>query len=439
MPPASVSQPIGAAQPSVSTESDQAPAPRSASPEQNPSPIKNEAERSVVRLQPPVQDMRENIAVVSADAEETVNSKAPVPSAGSPETDVKAKTTAAQNQAAPAAASEAAAKTAEIIVRPALIPDSEDMPAALRQNTAPAVSEESVEQPLRNPVQQEILPARQEQPKQPAPQMAALPEIEMPVLPEQDEQQPMEKLQARTLIVPAAADDGEMPGSSFEKAKNLLRTVLPVLALTAEDPEPIAAQMKKVLGGQKEVLKALDAAEAILVRDADRDRNQPVQAALNAIERAAGETVGQAVFNGLEKTPNETQTNYYYYAFPVEVNGQERNVEMKVFKDGGAKKELANQNQIRIAVSLDTQRLGTVVFHITWRRDEGLTMVGAVQNEDTRNYLENNIRELTGSLEEMGHRVSFQGIKVAQQEEKMRPSLETAGESKKMIGLDIKV
>lgn len=240
---------------------------------------------------------------------------------------------------------------------------------------------------------------------------------------------------AQTTVVSVFDKADSLPA----KARELLQLLLPMVQVREQDAEPVDHQLRKHFAGQKEVLAALDIIDEAVRKDRDLSQHQPVQQALTRLDQAEKELVGQAVFNSLDRPSTDTQPAYYYFAFPVEANGRDNHVELKIFKDEKNKRPLEEMNQIRIAVGLDTQNYGQVVFHVTWRRGEGLTLQGAVQSIRARQSFESQIDVLTGRLRELGFAVVFQGFKVAPEREELRPRLEKSEDNRRILGVDIKV
>lgn len=225
------------------------------------------------------------------------------------------------------------------------------------------------------------------------------------------------------------------------KTLETLKLILPLLSLQGDAPEQIINDLKQHFSGNKEVIKALNVAEQIIQKDPEAVKEHPVlQKAVAQIQTAEKQLVGQAAFNSLDKPVIDSNLpGYYYYAVPVETGGQSRMVELKLYKDGKSRRPLDELNEVRVAVALETQNLGQVVFHVTWNRELGLTLQGAVESSQTKTVIENAISDLTDRLLEMGFPVRFAGMNVAAEREQLRPVLTDAKEQSRILGIDIKV
>lgn len=199
--------------------------------------------------------------------------------------------------------------------------------------------------------------------------------------------------------------------------------------------------LKQHFAENKEVVKALTVLDDLLRKDPITEKNSANQLLLTRIQTAEREVLGQAAFNSLDRVVGQdNQYSYYYFNLPMTANGQEIPVHLKVYKDGKGRRRLDEMNEVKIAIGLNTQNLGSVVFHVTWHRSSGLALQGVVENEHTRQFLDQNMRGLTQKLEEMGYQVNFQGIKTVPQEERLRPAMEKIEPGKvKVLGIDIKV
>ncbi|MGE5415946.1 MAG: flagellar hook-length control protein FliK [Acidobacteriota bacterium] len=231
------------------------------------------------------------------------------------------------------------------------------------------------------------------------------------------------------------------PGGLVDKMENLLKMLVPLMELKGESKEQIMHTLKQHFAENKEVVKALTVLEDLLRKDPITEKNAANQLLLTRLQTAEREVLGQAAFNSLDRVVGQdNQYSYYYFNLPMTANGQEIPVHLKVYKDGKGKRRLDEMNEVKVAIGLNTQNMGSVVFHVTWRRNEGLALQGVVENEPTRQFLDQNMRSLTQRLEEMGYQVNFHGIKTLPQEERLRPALDKVEPGKvKVLGIDIKV
>jgi hypothetical protein len=230
----------------------------------------------------------------------------------------------------------------------------------------------------------------------------------------------------------------DLPESALVKSEKLLRLLLPLLSVDAGDREHIAREVKQAVSSGRDALKVLDVIKQVMEQELKVNDNSALREPLQLVNSAEKELIGQAVFNSFDKS-TVSQQGFYYFVIPVSANNQEHMVELRLYQDETPRRPLSEQNEVKIALSLATNRMGTVVFHVTWHKNQGLTLQGAVENERTRDFIQSEIPDLTGSLEALGYKVRFLGMKVAGAGKGMRPGMEIAANTPKILGIDIKI
>ena len=153
------------------------------------------------------------------------------------------------------------------------------------------------------------------------------------------------------------------------------------------------------------------------------------------------ELTGQKLFNFITRSNPDTPLNYYYFSFPVQIDEQYHLCQLRVDRENG-KKSLHQQDQIRFIVSLNTERMGIVLFHVTWQRNHTLTLQGVVESGEVSRYLQTHLGNLVNSLERLGYLVNSLGIKVATDREELedlRVRLTEQQQAVRPLGIDIRV
>ncbi|NLB17825.1 MAG: hypothetical protein GX825_03605, partial [Syntrophomonadaceae bacterium] len=189
--------------------------------------------------------------------------------------------------------------------------------------------------------------------------------------------------------VPLSFESSPMPtggtfaleGGRLQEVLNLLQSVADFLVIRGEEsPEVIVRDLQTMFNGQAEVLRALSLIQAILVSNYPHKINE-IENVLKFLQAARGEMIGQTAFNSANNL-NTLQMGAYYFAFPLEINGQDHLVELKLYKEDREKRSLNEQDEIRLAISLNTNSMGIVVLHLHWRKDQGIVIQGAVSHQD---------------------------------------------------------
>lgn len=240
--------------------------------------------------------------------------------------------------------------------------------------------------------------------------------------------------------------NGETPGNQFpigdqrlNSIEGLIKTIVSLIAVRGtEDAEAVKQDLQRFIGTNKEVIRALALIQEVLVNSSETGKpllNETVK----LLQAAEGELLGQAAFNSAERQTNNQQPGFYYFAIPLEINGADRTMELRVYKDDRGKRRLDELEEVRLAVSLSTANLGIVLFHVTWQKDAGLVIQGAVNNTRSKEIIEQDFDSLKQRLIDIGYRVQFLGMKVAAEPERLRPGFETKELEIRMLGIDIRV
>ncbi len=231
-----------------------------------------------------------------------------------------------------------------------------------------------------------------------------------------------------------------------ETASSANRTIIELLNSLKEtmemDPREAASRLAGKIKAsndlQPEILKALVLMEDIL-KDSEVQEKIPLLKDLaTRLENLEKELTGQRIFNLAPRAAGESFAGYYYFSFPVKMEQGYSLCQVRVNRD--SRRKLRDVDSMSVVVSLNTARLGTVLFHVEWRRSGELILQGRVENQSSCDFLNKNIGELVDGLKNLGYRVINQGIKVSTpQELELRPALEEAPEKVRPFGIDVKV
>lgn len=221
----------------------------------------------------------------------------------------------------------------------------------------------------------------------------------------------------------------------------LLKTLKDILELDPrEATSRLGAKIKNHTQAEHEVLKALVLLED-LFNDKDLKEKLPVLRDLpQRLESLEKELSGQRLFNLSSRMPGDNFANYYYFSFPVKLDEGYSLCQLKVNKD--SRRKLTDADNISFVVSLQTARLGMVLFHIEWRRQGELKLQGLVENQSVCDYFNRNIAELVDSLKGLGYKVINHGVKVSKSSDELnslRPGLEEIPDKVRPFGIDVTV
>ncbi len=121
--------------------------------------------------------------------------------------------------------------------------------------------------------------------------------------------------------------------------------------------------------------------------------------------------------------------NAIFFSLPLQVGANNEQVQIRINRDD-KKKPWQDIENLSLAISLSTKKLGIVLFHIQWQKQDVLAIQGVVQNLESKVYLESKINELNGALQTLGMRVNDLGIKVVadavQEDLRIKPNEEAA-------------
>lgn len=242
---------------------------------------------------------------------------------------------------------------------------------------------------------------------------------------------------------PAAAEfsTAPEPGSLLPKVNGLLKSLLDVLDL---DPEPGAQDLKLQI--QQRIEQDADSTKVFnllkeLAHDEHVSNKFPVLKELPAqLERLEQEITGQRLINIYNRS-TAGQNEQIYFSFPIKFENEYRLCQLKIKKDSSAHK-IVNQDKLQIAVALNTEKLGTVLFHVNWQNKNQLQIQGVVTAQEACEFLNDHIDELLSNLRTAGFEIQNLGIKVSQNRQEfseLKPEFQDVPYAAKPIRVDIRV
>ena len=232
--------------------------------------------------------------------------------------------------------------------------------------------------------------------------------------------------------------------SSSGDALNLLRDLVETISLDANQSssldltDEISQALKNNLGNENDLVRGLGLVKTILEqREISGVPKNLKDLLMNKSGEMEKELAGQQISNVMSRLSEDSNVNFYYLSFPLKIDDQYSLAEIKISKDKG-KKSLADMDNIKLVVSLDTSKLGLVLFHVEWHKDTSLKIEGLVEKEIALEYMEGNVNKLIEDLESRDYLVDYRGIKVSTNgREDMRLKLEEKDEVVGTFEIDI--
>jgi len=225
------------------------------------------------------------------------------------------------------------------------------------------------------------------------------------------------------------------------KYLDILRSLLEVLQVPADEkPAYVAAKIQSLLQSENELIRGLVILEEVLRNGDSKSQLSLLTELLGQVENLEKEISGQRLFNYISRLP-DSNLNYFYFSFPVKLNDDYHLCQLRINREAG-NKDLKNQEEIKLVVSLDTAKMGIVLFHVSWNRNKTLTLQGVVEAQAVMDYLSHNLDHLVTSLNQLGYKVTNLGIRLTQQGERLdnlKPQMQTIPMPFRPLSIDIKV
>lgn len=233
------------------------------------------------------------------------------------------------------------------------------------------------------------------------------------------------------------AADSEPLKQTIAKLLDAMRSLM---ELDLQDaPEQIAGKLQSSENIDKEIVKALSLLADMAKNPEMANKIPELKDFSLGLERLEREMTGQQLFNLSSRSAADNLSGYYYFAFPVKIDQEYSLCQLKINKEG--RRNLKDADKLSFVVSLNTSKLGLVLFHINWQRTGSLQLQGVSENQASSNYLNRNMGELVSKLENLGYSVKNLGVKVSSSAEELRvrPVLQEVTERVRPLGIDVTI
>lgn len=206
------------------------------------------------------------------------------------------------------------------------------------------------------------------------------------------------------------------------------------------DSSLIASDLRDRITGEKDLLRGLAVLKQLAGDDSAVDRQPVAREIVRIIDGLEKDLSGQRLFNFTSRTGGEPAPSVYYFSIPVKYDDQYRMMQLRLSGDGG-RRGLVDPDHLSVAVSLETENLGIVLYHLDWFKKGEINIQGLVQSQDIADYMSSEMSRLIGNLAVMGYNVNNLGIKISQtarEAEELKPQLVESSETVKPFGIDVK-
>lgn len=172
----------------------------------------------------------------------------------------------------------------------------------------------------------------------------------------------------------------------------------------------LAARIGQILRSQPELLRGLLLLQDFLEISGKEGQQNMASTLQTKLQLLGRELLGQQVIN-LVPPPSQGEVPQCYFSFPVQVGEQQQLCEFRIYSEEG-QTSLKDRKQINVAVSLDTPRLGPVVFHLSWHASRLIEMRSVVTTQASCRLMAPHLPELHQALQELGYTVKDHGMKI---------------------------
>lgn len=239
---------------------------------------------------------------------------------------------------------------------------------------------------------------------------------------------------------PATSNQSRLSYDVFQLLDKLLETITIAVDQSSKPDlaNEIMESIKTNLVNENDLVRGLDLAKDILEqKETPGVSKKSTDLLINKLDVMGKELAGQKIPNVMSRFSTDSDLDFYYLSFPVKFEDQYRLSQIKISKNSG-KESLADMDNIRFAVSLDTSNLGLVLFNVEWHKSASLKIEGIVENQTALKYIETNFNKLIKDLESHNYLVDYKGITVSTNaNQDMRLKLKEKPEIENPLQVDI--
>jgi len=200
-------------------------------------------------------------------------------------------------------------------------------------------------------------------------------------------------------------------GQRLAQVLNMLTGLLSEAEVVPGDKESIGPRLQQLIQSRPELVRAITWVKNILENEIQINRNPQLTELVSKLGGLEKELTAQQLFNAISRPASEAPLPYFYFSFPVKMDNDLYHCELRLNREN--KRDLKSMDHIRFIVSLDTSRMGLVVFHVDWNKSGILEIQGVVQNSTVKEHLSANAANLENELSALGYKVVDKGIKIA--------------------------
>jgi len=240
-----------------------------------------------------------------------------------------------------------------------------------------------------------------------------------------------------TVVLPASRED--VSADLFKQLPFLKQLLEEVIIRLPGDSEETPQKLENVLQSVRDIVRGIMLLEEIVRKEPEIQSKNFLNELLNRLETLERELSGPRIYNYANRGSIDNQSSGYYFSLPVQIEDQTHLLELRLNKDPG-KKSLKDQDSIKLVVSLETGRMGMVLFHINWQRQGSLDLQGVVEKAAVQKHLEIGLGVLVNQLKNLGYTVNSKGIKVAEnpgETASLKKALPHQNEKTKTFAIDI--
>ena len=220
-------------------------------------------------------------------------------------------------------------------------------------------------------------------------------------------------------FIPTGETNSALPPSGETTSVQRLAQVLNLLTSLLNEAEvavgdkgaSLGSRLQQLIQTRSELVRDITWLKNILENEIQINRNPQLTELVSKLGGLEKELAAQQLFNAISRPASEAPLPYFYFSFPVKMDDDLYHCELRLNREN--KRNLRAQDHIRFIVSLDTSRMGLVVFHVDWNKTGILEIQGVVQNSIVKEHLNANAANLENKLSALGYKVINQGIKVA--------------------------